>query len=63
MIKYQSLDEWMSDYTLLKNMAKEAADEIEKTDILMEMAEMEDLFENRQYEKNTNTTNIKEYMW
>ena len=33
MIKYQSLDEWMNDYTLLKN------------------------------EINTNTTNIKEYMW
>ena len=62
-MKYQTLDEWMNDYTLLKNKEKEAADEIERTDLLMEISEMEDLFEDIQCEKNKNTKNIKEYMW
>ena len=63
MMEVQPLDSLVRHYIDLGNIVNEISDEIERTDILMEMSEIEDILENTANKKYINHKKVREYMW
>ena len=62
-MEVQPLDSLVRHYIDLGNIVNEISDEIERTDILMEMSEIEDILENTANKKYINHKKVREYMW